>query len=180
MHSNETVDRLHRYCPRGLPQRQWNRARKVAIDAVVATSVSTDESAMVLLGHLARFLVWHPDWERAAAPDLKVLLSVPYVEAFVATSPQHRVARPYLRRVARAIGAVPTTAVVRGVKNRPAARHFWTTVTDLGPFAALAEAYRRRGYAVMATIFEGLVPELATADFEPPPGTFVSRWGPLS
>ena len=166
MHSNETVDRLHRYCPQGLPERQWNLVRELAIAAVVATGVSTNESAVVLLGHLARFLVWHPVWDRTAVPDLKVLLSTPYVEAFVAASPQHRVARPYLRRVARAIGAVPTTTAVRRVKNRPAARRFWTTVTDLGPFAALAEAYRRRGYAVMATIFEGLVPELATADWD--------------
>ncbi len=166
VHHNENIERLSNYNPRGLPDCEWNLARERAIAAVAATGVSNDESAVVLLGHLARFLAWHPVWNRTAAPNLEVLLSVPYVEAFVAASPQHRVARPYLRRVARAIGAVPTTATVRRVKNRPAARRFWTAVTDLGPFAALAEAYRRRGYAVMATIFEGLVPELATADWD--------------
>ena len=164
--TNEDIDRLLRYYPRGLPERQWNLAREVAIGAVVASGASTDESAMVLLGNLARFLVWHPVWDRTAPPDLEVLLRASYVEAFVAASPKHRVARPYLRRIARTIGAVPTTTAIRRVKNRPAARHFWTTVTDLGPFAALAEAYRRRGYAVMATIFDGLICELATADWD--------------
>ena len=163
---NEDIGRLLRYCPRGLSERQWNLARQVAVGAVVATGVSTDESHMVLLGHLARFLVWHPVWDRSAAPNLKDFLSAPYLEAFVSASPQHRVARPYLRRIARAIGAIPATTPVRRVKNRPAARRFWTTVTDLGSFATLAEVYRRRGYAVMATIFEGLIGELATADWD--------------
>ena len=164
MLTNNLIDRLHRYCPRDLSERQWDLARLTAVTAVVATGVSTDESATVLLGHLARFLVWHPAWDRTASPDLEVLLRAPHVEAYVAASAKHRVARPYLHRVARAIGAIPDTTAVRRVKQRPAARRFWTTVVDLGSFTTLAEAYRRRGYAVMATIFEGLIPELTTPD----------------
>ena len=71
MSTNNRLDRLHRYCPRDLPERQWDLARLTAVTAVVATGASTDESAMVLLGHLARFLVWHPAWDRTASPDLE-------------------------------------------------------------------------------------------------------------
>ena len=166
MSQDRLSEKLNQYQPRGLSKDQWNLARLAAVTAVVATGVSTDESAMVLLGHLARFLVWHPAWDRTASPDLQLLLREPYVEAYVAASAKHRVARPYLRRVARAIGAVPDSTVVRRVKHRPAPRRFWTTVVDLGSFPALAGAYRRCGYAVMATIFEGLISELATADWD--------------
>ena len=166
MSQDRLSEKLNQYQPRGLSKDPWNLARLAAVTAVVATGVSTDESAIVLLGHLARFLVWHPAWDRTASPDLQVLLREPYVEAYVAASAKHRVARPYLRRVARAIGAIPVTTAVRRVKQRPAARRFWTTVVDLGSFTTLAEAYRRCGYAVMATIFEGLNAELATADWD--------------
>ena len=143
MSQDRLSERLNQYQPRGLSKDQWNLARRAAVTAVVATGVSTDESAIILLGHLARFLVWHPAWDRTASPDLEVLLREPYVEAFVAATAKHRVARPYLRRVARAIGAVPDTTAVRRVKHRPAPRRFWTTVVDLGSFTTLAEAYRR-------------------------------------
>ena len=166
MSQDRLSEKLNQYQPRGLSKDPWNLARLAAVTAVVATGVSTDESAIVLLGHLARFLVWHPAWDRTASPDLQVLLREPYVEAYVAASAKHRVARPYLHRVARAIGAIPVTTAVRRVKHRPAARRFWTTVVDLGSFTALAKAYRRCGYAVMATIFEGLISELATADWD--------------
>ena len=166
MSQDRLSEKLNQYQPRGLSKVRWDLARPTAASAVLATDVSTDESATVLLSHLARFLIWHPAWDRTTSPDLQVLLREPYVEAYVATSAKHRVARPYLRRVARAIGAIPVTTAVRRVKQRPAARRFWTTVVDLGSFTTLAEAYRRCGYAVMATIFEGLNAELATADWD--------------
>ena len=166
MAQDQLSEKLNEYQPRGLSKVRWDLARPTAASAVLATDVSTDESATVLLSHLARFLIWHPAWDRTTSPDLQVLLREPYVEAFVAASAKHRVARPYLHRVARAIGAIPDTTAVRRVKQRPAARRFWTTVVDLGSFTTLAEAYRRRGYAVMATIFEGLISELATADWD--------------
>lgn len=166
MSQDRQSEKLNQYQPRGLSKDQWNLTRLAAVTAVMATGVSTDESAMVLLGHLARFLVWHPAWDRTASPDLQVLLREPFVEAYVAASAKHRVARPYLRRVARAIGAVPDSTAVMRVKQRPAARRFWTTVVDLGSFTALAESYRRCGYAVMGTIFEGLSSELVTADWD--------------
>jgi len=162
----ELALRLSQYQPQGLSKDQWNVARSTVVTAVVSTGVSTDQSALVLLSHLARFLLWHPAWDRTTSPDLGALLQEPYVEAYVAASAKNHLARPCLRRVARAIGAVPEVAAVRRVKNRPAPRRFWTTVVDLGSFAALAGAYRRCGYAVMATIFEGLISELATADWD--------------
>ncbi len=166
MAQDQLSEKLNEYQPRGLSKVRWDLARPTAASAVLATDVSTDESATVLLSHLARFLIWHPAWDRTTSPDLQVLLREPYVEAFVAASAKHRVARPYLHRVARAIGAIPDTTAVRRVKQRPAARRFWTTVVDLGSFTTLAGAYRRCGYAVMATIFEGLISELATADWD--------------
>jgi len=161
-----TTERLVRYRPKSLSTDTWELARAAALAAVLMTGVSTEKSAMVLLSHLARFLGWHPAWGRTAPPDLSALLQGHHLDAFIAASPTNRTARPYLRKIARATGALSATPRIRSVKNRPAARRFWATLSDLGSFAALAEAYGRSGYALMATIFEGYGDELASSQWD--------------
>lgn len=167
---NMTIDdmtrRLQRYQPQGIAERQWELARDAAVQAVAETKVATVDSAVVLLRRLARFLVWHPGWDRASSPDLRALLTANFIETYCQDPSTPRTERSYLRRVARAIGTMPAREALVGGTKWPAVRRFWSSVGDLGPFTALAAAYRSKGYAVTSVTFGGYVNQLVAAEWD--------------
>lgn len=166
MPNDELIECLLSYNPRSISRSKWDSAREVAADAVLATGVSTKTSAQASMSRLASFVIWHPVWDRVTVPDLITLLDPKYIDSFVALSVPHRKARPHLRRIARALGAMPTLIPSTKIQKRPRARSFWTKVSALGPFAALVCAYRRRGNALMFSTFQGLIPELSGVEWD--------------
>jgi hypothetical protein len=157
MTTTEIADRLLRYKPRGIPENEWELARDAAGEAVVECKVETAETARVLLGRLAQFLIWHPGWDRQSSPDLKVLLAVNFIETYCANPSTPPTERPYLRRVARAIGAMPPRDSIKRSPKRLAARPFWTSAIDLGPFIGLAAAYQSLGNGLPSVAFGGFL-----------------------
>ena len=107
----------------------------------------------MLLGRLAQFLIWHPGWDRQTSPDLKVLLASNFIETYCANPSTPTNERPYLRRITRAIGAMPPRDSITRSPERLAARPFWTSVIDLGPFVGLTAAYQSLGFGLRSVVF---------------------------
>lgn len=156
MQANNIIPALRRYQPDGLSPEQWDKARETAIEAVLATGVTSLRQAQNSLSRFGVFLSWHPMWVRSSEPDMKTLLTSAYIDSFVSVKNANRVTRTYLRGVARAVGALPVAAPIATQRTRPVAVRFWTKVVDLGPFTALAAGYRRLGNSLTMCTFGGI------------------------
>lgn len=157
---------LRLYRPDGLNESQWALARPTAIDAVMRTGVTSSEQAKKLLSRLGVFLAWHSAWDRSSTPDLAVLMAPKYLDAFVASLRPDRSTRPYLRKVARAVGALSPTDELASQRVRPVAVEFWTKVVEHGPLVALVAAYRRSGHSFMVATFGGFVERLTGPEWD--------------
>jgi len=165
----DIADRLNRFHPRGVAEDQWELIHYEAVQAVLACQSNSEETARVLLGHLVRFLVRHPGWDRQSSPDLKVLLATNFIETYCADPSTPTNERPYLRRIARALGAMPPRDSITRPPERLAARPFWPCAIDLGPFVGLAEAYQRLGNGLASVTFGRFLEQRLVApwDFDP-------------
>lgn len=157
---------LRLYRPDGLNESQWALARPTAINVVMGTGVTASEQAKNLLSRLGVFLAWHSAWDRSSTPDLAALMAPKYLDAFIASRRSDRTTRAYLRRVARAVGALSPADQIASQRVRPAAVEFWTKVTAHGPFTGLVAAYRRSGYSFMVATFGGIVERLTGPEWD--------------
>jgi hypothetical protein len=166
MSQNEILVKLNRYQPRGISKVQWDLARGAAVKAVVECKVETVETARTLIGRLAQFLIWHPGWDRHTAPDLNALVTANFIETYCENPSTPPTERPYLRRVARAIGTMPPFDSYKRSPKRLAVRSFWSSVCDLGSFVGLAAAYQRLGYGLASVGFGGFVDQRLIAEWD--------------
>ena len=150
---HETIkERLERFSPHRLSARSWASARDDAVGAVLAASPSDETSAVCLISRLCAFLAAHQSWAGEDAPDLAVLLTPASIEAFVAERLRRGerrgtvgVYRSDLRRIARAIGTMPTAIPSGRQRVCAPGRAYWPLVVGDGPFIALVSAYEKKG-----------------------------------
>lgn len=166
MSQNEPSEKLIRYQPREISKVQWDLARGEAVMAVMECKVETVETARTLIGHLARFLIWHLGWDRRTAPDFNALVTANFIETYCGNPSTPPTERPYLRRVARAIGTMPPLDSYKRSPKRLAVRPFWSSVCDLGSFVGLAAAYQSLGYGLASVGFGALVDQGLIAEWD--------------
>jgi hypothetical protein len=166
MTPKSTYEALQRYQPDGLSTMHWGQARDAAVDAVMATGETSYHRSLNRLSALAKFLAWHPSWERSGAPDLAALLTASHLDSFVSGVNAHRATRTHLRQIARALGTMEFTTPIPSQRVSPVAEAFWTKGVGLGPLSALVAAYRREGYSFALTVFGGIVERLALPEWD--------------
>ena len=150
---SDLADKLNRYQPKALSSVQWDLVRHDAIASVTRATVNTPATARSLLSLLAGFLARHPLWDRTVEPDLAVLLAPIHIDAYVASSSQHRNAGAGLRRLARCVGAMSQRSTTPSKRPPAGATAFWRAVADRGPLTALVVASRRCGRVLTPRTF---------------------------
>ena len=150
---------LNPYQPRALSPAQWAVARTGAVTLVTRATANTPVTGRSLLSLLANFLAWHPLWDRTVEPDLAALLAPIHIDAYVASSTQHRNAGAGLRRLARCIGAMPQRSTTPSKRPPAGATAFWRA-GGCGPLTALISASRRCGRVLTPRTFTDVAASL--------------------
>lgn len=149
---------LLRFTPGSLPRARWRRDRGVLVAAVVAVGAG-ERSSVPLLSRLCQFLAAQPDQGPLDPDTLAGLLSDRRIAGYAPAGVPADTASAYrssLRRIARAIGALPEPVARPGRAASGRAELFWASVVGLGPFTALAAAYASTGPALTAVSWHGI------------------------